>query len=115
MVGKKGVIYEVFPLLCPICGGQMRTIAFITFSADTRQILEHIGVQPEPPRITPARGPPLWDGVDAQMGDGVDLAPDWSGPGQPAPLDEHEVLTVLAVAFWRSWSRRLHRARTARQ
>lgn len=23
-------IYEVFPLLCPICGGQMRIIAFIT-------------------------------------------------------------------------------------
>jgi hypothetical protein len=23
-------IYEVFPLLCPMCGGQMRLIAFIT-------------------------------------------------------------------------------------
>jgi len=23
-------IYEVFPLVCPICGGQMRLIAFIT-------------------------------------------------------------------------------------
>jgi hypothetical protein len=29
-------IYEVFPLLCPICGGQMRIIAFITHSADIR-------------------------------------------------------------------------------
>ena len=27
-------IYEVFPLLCPMCGGQMRLIAFITHSAD---------------------------------------------------------------------------------
>jgi hypothetical protein len=27
-------IYEVFPLLCPLCGGQMRLIAFITHSAD---------------------------------------------------------------------------------
>jgi hypothetical protein len=26
-------IYEVFPLVCPICGGQMRIIAFITYSA----------------------------------------------------------------------------------
>ena len=26
-------IYEVFPLLCPLCGGQMRIIAFITHSA----------------------------------------------------------------------------------
>jgi hypothetical protein len=25
-------IYEVFPLLCPLCGGQMRIIAFITYS-----------------------------------------------------------------------------------
>ena len=27
-------IYEVFPLLCPLCGGQMRIIALITHSAD---------------------------------------------------------------------------------
>ena len=26
-------IYEVFPLLCPLCGGQMRIITFITHSA----------------------------------------------------------------------------------
>jgi len=32
-------IYEVFPLLCPLCGGQMRIIAFITHSADIRHIL----------------------------------------------------------------------------
>jgi len=50
---------EVFPLLCPMCGGQMRTIAFITFSADIHKILEHIGVDPEAPRIAPARGPTL--------------------------------------------------------
>jgi hypothetical protein len=34
----------VFPLLCPLCGGQMRIRAFITHSADIRQILDHIGV-----------------------------------------------------------------------
>ena len=39
-------IYEVFPLICPHCGGQMRIIAFITFSADIHKILEHIGVDP---------------------------------------------------------------------
>ncbi|MDO9158068.1 MAG: hypothetical protein Q7U45_01320, partial [Burkholderiaceae bacterium] len=27
---------EVFPLLCAICGGQMRIIAFVTHSADMR-------------------------------------------------------------------------------
>ena len=31
-------IYEVLPLLCPLCGGQMRIIAFITHSADIRHI-----------------------------------------------------------------------------
>jgi hypothetical protein len=56
-------IYEVFPLLCPNCGGPMRLIAFITHSADIRQILNHIGVESEPPHISPARGPPLWEGM----------------------------------------------------
>ncbi len=44
----------------------MRIIAFITFSADIHKILEHIGVDSEAPRITPARGPPLWDECGAQ-------------------------------------------------
>ncbi len=66
-------IYEVFPLLCPMCGGQMRIIAFITFSTDIHKILEHIGVDPEAPSITPARGPPLWDDCGAQeVGEGVE-------------------------------------------
>ena len=30
-------IYEVFPLLCPLCGGQMRLIAFITEGTQIRQ------------------------------------------------------------------------------
>ena len=78
-------IYEVFPLLCPICGGQMRIIAFITHSADIRQILEHIGVETELPRITPARGPPLWDECDAQAAEGMESVPDWDEAAQPAP------------------------------
>ena len=79
-------IYEVFPLLCPLCGGQMRLIAFITHSADIRQILDHIGVEAEPPHITPARGPPLWDDCgNAQMGEGVEVEPDWDLAAQPAP------------------------------
>lgn len=40
--------------------------AFITFSNDIHKILEHMGVEPEAPRITPARGPPLWEECDAQ-------------------------------------------------
>ena len=78
-------IYEVFPLLCPLCGGQMRLIAFITEGAQIRRILDHIGVDTEPPHISPARGSPLWDECDAQMGEGVEVEPDWGLAAQPAP------------------------------
>ena len=78
-------IYEVFPLLCPKCGGQMRLIAFITEGTQIRRILDHIGVDTEPPHISPARGPPLWDECDAQMGEGVEVEPDWDLAAQPAP------------------------------
>jgi hypothetical protein len=78
-------IYKVFPLVCPICGGQMRIIAFITHSADIRRILEHIGVESQPPHIVPARGPPLWDECDAHSGEGTQIGPDWDLAAQPAP------------------------------
>jgi hypothetical protein len=78
-------IYEVFPLLCPLCGGQMRIIAFITHSADIRQMLDHIGVQAEPPNIAPARGPPMWEDCDGQAGEGSQGEPGWDLVGQPAP------------------------------
>ena len=76
-------IYEVFPLLCRICGGQMRIIAFITHSADIRHMLDHIGVDSEPPHIAPARGPPLWEDCDALQGEGSQIGPDWHLAAQP--------------------------------
>ena len=78
-------IYEVFPLLCPMCGGQMRLIAFITEGTQIKKILGHIGVDSQPPRISPARGPPLWDDCDAQTGGGVQIEPDWDLATQAAP------------------------------
>ena len=79
-------IYEVFPLLCPLCGGQMRLIAFITEGVQIRRILDQIGVDSEPPQISPARGPPLWDdGGDAATDEGVHIEPDWDLAAQPAP------------------------------
>ena len=63
----------------------MRIIAFITHSADIRQILEHIGVESKPPHISPARGPPLWDDCDAQVGEGTQIEPDWDLASQPSP------------------------------
>ncbi len=57
-------IYEVFPLLCLYCCGQMRLIAFINDGAEIRKILDHIGIESNPPKISKARGPPLWDACD---------------------------------------------------
>jgi hypothetical protein len=85
-----GRIYEVLPLLCPICCGQMRIIAFIAHSADIRQILDHIGADSEPLRIAPARGPPLWDDCDALAAVGTQIGPHWDLVAQPAPDYEVE-------------------------
>jgi hypothetical protein len=67
----------------------MRLIAFITEGMQIRKILDHIGVDSEPPHISPACGPPLWEDCGAQMGEGVEIDPDWAvdwdGAVQPAP------------------------------
>ena len=73
-----------------MCCGQMRLIAFITDGAQIRTILEHIGVNSQAPRISPARGPLLLEDADAQTGDGVpadnaQFEPDWDLAAQPAP------------------------------
>jgi hypothetical protein len=47
-------VYEVFPLVCPRCGGAMHIIAFITDGPTVRDILGHLG---EPTRH-PASPPP---------------------------------------------------------
>ena len=86
-------IYEVFPLICPMCASQMRIIAFITFSADIHKILDHIGVDPEAPRIAPARGPPLWDDCAAQeTGEGVNAMPDWE-----MTANQHRTTPTISV------------------
>jgi len=78
-----------------MCGGQIRIIAFITFSADIARILKHIGEDteaehcastPVTPCITPARGPPLSDDCGAQQaGQGVDAEADWKLANQSPP------------------------------
>ena len=54
-------IYEIFPLRCTLCGGEMRLIAFVTDAAAVKTILGHWGQPTSPPEVAPARGPPLWD------------------------------------------------------
>ena len=58
-------IYEVFPLRCSLCGAEMRIIAFITDGPTLRDILDHLGEPTAPPRIAPARRPPLWEATGA--------------------------------------------------
>ena len=57
--------HDVFPLLCPKCGAEMRIIAFIKEAPAMREILAHLGEPISPPRLAPARGPPLWEMPDA--------------------------------------------------
>jgi hypothetical protein len=47
-----------FLLECPICGRDIRLIAFITEPGPIRKILKHLGEPLEPPPLAPARGPP---------------------------------------------------------
>ena len=49
-------IYEVLPLLCPKCGGEMKIIAFINEAVVIREILNHLGEPTSPPMLKPARG-----------------------------------------------------------
>ncbi|MES9858571.1 MAG: transposase [Sedimenticola sp.] len=69
-------IYEINPLVCPRCGGEMRIIAFVTESEPVGRILRHIGEPDCAPVITPARGPPDFclelDQSQAWADDGVD-------------------------------------------
>lgn len=75
-------IYDVFPLVCPNCGAELRLIAFLTEPAPVKHILSHLGLPSEPPPLAAARGPPL---------DGLDQSPnfDLTDPA-PAPQDHFD-------------------------
>jgi hypothetical protein len=64
---------EEFPLECPVCGGDIRLIAFITEPGPIRKILTHLGEPLEPPPISPARGPPTDWGELVQVHDDRDV------------------------------------------
>ena len=77
-------IYACFPLLCPQCGGTMRIIAFITEPPAIKVILTHLGEPTAPPRIAPARGPPLWEAA------GTDHDPSAAPALPPTPAFEFD-------------------------
>jgi hypothetical protein len=72
-------LFESLPLVCPNCDADMRIVAFITEAAPVRRNLKHVGEPAEPPRISPARGPPGWNDPP------VEAVPDWDALAQPQP------------------------------
>jgi len=81
-------IYEVSPLTCPFCHGSMRIIAFVNDPGAVRQVLAHLGEPTRPPRIAPARGPPLWEAVAAATA--ADHDPRWDPSVPPLPEIEFD-------------------------
>jgi hypothetical protein len=74
-------IDEVFPLVCPRCGGERRIIAFVTDAGAVREILSPLGEPTSPPRLMKARAPPLWEMQGANMGE---------DEAQAQPVPEYE-------------------------
>ncbi len=72
-------LFLTLPLVCPCCGADLRIVAFITVAAPVQRILNHSGEPAEPPRISPARGPPAWDDPP------VEAPPDGDALAQPQP------------------------------
>jgi hypothetical protein len=54
-------IYELLPLRCALCGGEMRIIAFVIEEPAIHSILTYLRQPTAPPELAPARGPPLWE------------------------------------------------------
>ena len=51
-------VYEVHPLRCPACHGEMRILAFLTDPGVVRPILRHLRIPEHPPPVAPARRRP---------------------------------------------------------
>lgn len=72
-------IYEVLPLLCPACGGELKILAFLTDPPVVSAILLYLELPHRPPPISPARGPPQGDFL-------LDQTPDFDPThGEQAP------------------------------
>jgi hypothetical protein len=50
-------VYEVDPLVCPACGGEMRVVAFITDRAVIKRILDHLAHRARATRAPPSPAP----------------------------------------------------------
>jgi hypothetical protein len=52
-------VYEVDPLVCPRCGGEIRVVGFITRPADIKRILDHFRTREMVARPPPHVPPPV--------------------------------------------------------
>ncbi len=66
----------------------MRNIAFISEADTVSKILNHFSESNQPPRIAPAREPPLWEAAAAAEPAGNE--PQWNSSAQPAPEIEFD-------------------------
>ena len=83
-------IYEVFPLICPDCGAEMKILAFLTDPLTVGTLLRHVGLPASPPALTPARGPPS-EGPDPDPEPLLDLdqTPAFD-PTEPDPIPDFD-------------------------
>jgi len=51
-------VFEKDVLVCGFCGGPRKVLDFVVEPDALRRILEHVGLEAEPLRLEPARGPP---------------------------------------------------------
>ena len=58
----------------------MRIIAFINDAGTVKKTLDHVGESTRPPRIAPARGPPLWEAAAAA--EQAENDPQWDASAQ---------------------------------
>jgi len=78
-------IYDVLPLLCPACGGELRILAFLTDPPVVAAILLHLDLPHKPPPLSPARGPPQSDLLTGLL----DQTPAFD-PAEPDPIPDFE-------------------------
>jgi hypothetical protein len=84
-------IYEVLPLLCPVCGGQMSILAFLTDPPVVSAILLHLELPHRPPPLSPARGPPQIELLADELPSELPSDPsDSFDPSEPEPVPELE-------------------------
>ena len=76
---------KFFP--CSVCTavGKCARSGLSNEGAEIKKILVHIGQPSTPPKISQARGPPLWDAGNAKQIEIFDAGPDWASEQQIGP------------------------------